>query len=301
MGVNNENRLDDAAVGALVDSKIKQMTSWYNSKLSQERQQVTSYYNGELPRRQKEGSSSYVSSDVYDSVEGLKAQLLETFASGYEVLKFDPQGPQDIESARIATAYADYVVFRQNDGYRIFNDVLHDGLTARAGVCKVWWDERYEFVEEEFENMEADQVQAMASLEEVTDLTAEMDEDAGLYEGKLTRKLDKSQVCIEVMNPEEFSVESEAKDLSGEWASCHSTFKTKAELIRYGYDKAKVNSVNATDEMQAEFSPERLARFSDFETGVRMRPDDMQDERRHILRSEERRVGKECRSRWSPY
>src|SRR5574337_646378 len=141
MGVNNENRLDDAAVGALVDSKIKQMTSWYNSKLSQERQQVTSYYNGELPRRQKEGSSSYVSSDVYDSVEGLKAQLLETFASGYEVLKFDPQGPQDIESARIATAYADYVVYRQNDGYRIFNDVLHDGLTARAGVCKVWWDE----------------------------------------------------------------------------------------------------------------------------------------------------------------
>jgi len=30
-------------------------------------------------------------------------------------------------------------------------------------------------------------------------------------------------------------------------------------------------------------------------------PDDSFDDERTILRSEERRVGKECRSRWSPY
>ena len=30
-------------------------------------------------------------------------------------------------------------------------------------------------------------------------------------------------------------------------------------------------------------------------------PETMSSERRRVLRSEERRVGKECRSRWSPY
>jgi hypothetical protein len=56
-----------------------------------------SYYNGELPLRQSPGSSSYISTEVYDAVESMKSQLLETFAAGREIVKFDPDKPEDAE------------------------------------------------------------------------------------------------------------------------------------------------------------------------------------------------------------
>src|SRR5258708_33956076 len=43
----------------------------------------------------------------------------------------------------------------------------------------------------------------------------------------------------------------------------------------------------------------RLIAFSDDMDGLRKVPDNVPN--REMLRSEERRVGKECRSRWSPY
>lgn len=280
--------LTDEAIGTLIDSKIKSSVSWYNSRLSLERESVIHYYNGDKPHRQKEGASSYISNDVYDSVEGMKGQLLETFASGFEIVKFDPQNPQDIESCRIATQYTDYVVFRQNDGYQIFNDVIHDGLTARVGVVKVWWEEDCEYEDEEFHDLPEDHVTAMAGLDEVHDLDATHDPDTGLYAGTLTRKIDKGQVRIEVMNPEEFSIESEAKCLAqnGEYFTVHRSIKTIAELERQGFDVKKLKDYNIDDSEDLDIMPERLARFWDFETGVSLKADDSQAERRHVLVSE---------------
>lgn len=278
----DKHQMDEKSISVLVDSKIKSATAWYNSKLSKEREKVIKYYNGELPVRQKEGSSPYVSNDVYDSVEALKGQLLETFASGFEIVKFDPQNPQDVASSRIATLYTDYVMFRQNEGYRIFNDVIHDGLTARVGVVKVWWDEEFDYQDEEFEELPEDHVQQMATHEEVHELEAEVNDESGLYSGKLTRKISKSQVRIEVVNPEEFAIESEAKSLSSDYFVCHTTMKTIAELERMGYSKAKLKEANPTEQNSYSYTPEKLARFSEFEPNVFMKPEETQDEMRKV-------------------
>ena len=280
----DKTQLDDEAIGVLVDAKIRETTTWYNSKLSTEREEVIQYYNGDKPERSKEGSSPYISNDVYDSVEGMKAQLIETFASGFEIVKFDPQNQQDVETSRIATLYTDYVVFRQNKGYSLFTDVIHDGLTARVGVVKVWWDEHYDYQDEEFENLSEDEVNALAQADEVEELDAHKDDTTGLYKGTIKHKIDNSKVVIESVNPEEFSVEREAKDInSGDYFCCQSTYKTYAELVRLGYPESKLKNIGSTDDLSVDFSPERLARFKDFETGVRMKQEDDQDERRHIL------------------
>src|SRR6516164_804323 len=82
--------LDDSEIVVKVLSKAQEAVGWYDSRLSMERQRVLQYYNGELPRRQHEGASSYISTDVYDGVEMLKAQLLEVFAGGDHIAQFDP-------------------------------------------------------------------------------------------------------------------------------------------------------------------------------------------------------------------
>ena len=78
---------------------------------------------------------------VYNAIESMKATLLEVFASGRKIVSFTPQNPEDVEPARIASEYVDYVVFRQNEGYSCMSDIIQDGLMARIGVAKVYWQD----------------------------------------------------------------------------------------------------------------------------------------------------------------
>ncbi len=146
------------SLNAVLEQQIKTSVGYYDSKLSKEREKVLDYYNAAQPKPHHQGNSKYVSMDVYDAVESAKAFLLETFAAGRRIAGFDPIGPQDVEEARVASAYCDHVVFTQNEGYQIFSDVIQDGLMARVGVAKVYWDECFEAVEEEFHNLTAEEV-----------------------------------------------------------------------------------------------------------------------------------------------
>jgi hypothetical protein len=237
--------LSDEALGTLVDKKLQDAVRWVDSNLSKEREKVLKYYNGELPARQKESSSSYISTDVYDGVESMKAQLLETFAAGREIVKFDPTGPEDAEPARIATAYCDHVVFSQNDGYRTFSDVIQDGLIARVGVAKVYWEEDFEDVEEEFEGLPEEAITLAAAEEAVQNLEAEQSSLDGTYAGKLTTRKDKSQVRIEVINPEEFGIESGAKDLCKEYFSVHKTVMHIDDLVKMGFSRKEIEEAGS--------------------------------------------------------
>lgn len=248
---------------ALVERAIKTSVGYYDSKLSKERKDVLDYYNGVLPRPLHAGNSRYVSLDVYDSVESLKAVLLETFAVGNRIVQFAPQKAEDVEMARIATDYVDYVVFRQNDGFKIFSDVIQDGLIARVGVAKVYWDERYETVEEEFENLTQDEVDMLIASGDYEDVDFEIDDDdeSGLYEGTVTRKVDKSQVRIDAVPPEEFLITPQAKSIQEAPFIAHRTRKTYSELIEMGFDKKLVYSISANDDTELTMNPEVLARF----------------------------------------
>jgi len=276
--------LTDEAVGVLVDRKIQEAVVWYNSKLSREREKTMQYYNGELPLRQSPGSSSYISTEVYDAVESMKSQLLETFAAGREIVKFDPNTPEDSEEARIATAYCDYVIFRQNDGYQIFSDAIHDGLMARVGVGKVYWEDNEEQIDEEFEDLPEEAIMLLTAEDDITDLSAEINEDTGLYSGKLTRVRDTSQVKIEIINPEEFSIEPQAKHLGGEYFCSHRSLKTIDDLVKMGFDRKQIeNAKGVEDKLSLQAMPETFARFQQLDSGFKVDDHEAQDELKMVL------------------
>lgn len=275
--------LNDEDIGVLVDAKIKEATGGETSLLSTERAKVTKYYNGELPKRQSEGNSTYVSRDVYDAVEAMKAQLLETFAAGYEIIKFDPQGPNDVEPCRIASEYTDYVLFRQNDGYKIFNDVIHDGLTSRVGIAKVYWEKCEEHEEHEFDGLDEAAVHGLASQDDIPHLDAEMDEETGTFKGKLSKKLDYSQVKVEVINPEEFSIEPQAKSLSPDYFCAHRTIKTIGDLVKMGYDRKKLEEYKIEDSSTLNQSEEVLARFRQTDNGLNSDGREQSDTRQVVV------------------
>lgn len=248
-------------LSSIVDRHIRNSVGYYDSKLSKEREKVLDYYNGVLPKPVHAGNSKYVSMDCYDAVESLKAVLLETFSAGRGIVAFDPQSEDDVETAQSQTEYCDYVVFRQNDGYQVFSDIIQDALMARVGVSKVYWDALEEKQEEEFTNLTDDELNTLYLLEDVEDIEAEQDELTGLWKGELCRKIDKSQVRIDVVPPEEFLITAQATSIETAPFVAHRTRKSFSDLLEEGYDPKLVAKIGATDESELSMDSEVLARF----------------------------------------
>jgi len=247
-------------LAALVDRAIHSSVGFYDSKLSREREDVLDYYNGKLPKPSHAGNSKYVSMDVFDAVESLKAVLLETFAAGNKIVSFDPIDENDVESARVATEYCDYVIHRQNDSFQIFSDTIQDGLMARVGVVKVYWDECEEEEVEEFSNLTLDEVEMLAASPDIEEIKVELDDDTGLFDGELTRKRDESKVQLDVIPPEEFLITPQARSIKDAPFVAHRTRKTFSQLIEMGFDRKKVEEIAAEDDAELTMDPEFLAR-----------------------------------------
>ena len=229
--------------------------------MSKERKKVTEYYNATLPRPAHDGNSKFVSQDVYDSVEALKAALLETFASGNNIVKFAPQNADDVETAEVCSKYTDYVMFRQNDAFSVMNSAIHDGLTARVGIAKVFWDEREEIVEEEFSDLNQDELDMLLAQDNV-ELGESETNEVGLITGTILTARDTSQVSIESIAPEEFLIEPQAKSLDEVNFVAHRTRKTLTELREMGYSEELLDNIGSDhDDVEIETDPEVLARF----------------------------------------
>lgn len=259
--IEDYTKLDDNDIVTILESNIKTSVGYYDSELSKERKKVTEYYNATLPRPAHDGNSKFVSQDVYDSVEALKAALLETFAAGNNVVKFAPQNADDVETAEICSKYTDYVMFRQNDAFNVMNSAIHDGLTSRVGVAKVFWDEREEIVEEEFNDLNQDELDMLLAQENVELGDSETNE-VGLISGTILTSKDTSQVSIESIAPEEFLIEPQAKSLDEVNFVAHRTRKTLTELREMGYSEELLNKIGSDHEdVEVETDPEVLARF----------------------------------------
>lgn len=261
-------KLTDEELVAKLDQNLKSGVSNYDTVLSKERAEVLDYYHGKLPKPQHAGNSKYVSMDVFDAVEGCKATILEAFAAGNEIAEFTPQNADDVDMAKIATVYTDYVIFRQNCGYDIFSQVIHDGLMSRVGVAKVYWDKVYEDQEETFENVDVNELDVKLAESDLQLKDAEETAPGtGMVSGTVVRTLDKSQVRIDPVPPEEFLISTATKSLRDTNFACHRVKKTVADLINMGLSKEDALNVPADGMSDTYSNPDKLSRFQELNTG----------------------------------
>ena len=262
MDKKDYKKVDDDTLVSILDDNIRRSIGYYDSQISRERKKVVDFYNAALPRPAHDGNSKYVSMDVYDAVESMKAALLETFSTGYKTVRFAGQTGEDVRVADIATAYCDYVANRQNNLFEVMQTVIHDGLVARAGLCKVYWDERTDSYLEPIQDLTEEEFDAIVSqadveIEEVTQ------DELGLYSGELRISHDASQVTIEAIAPEQFIVEPQCKSLELASFMGHRTTMTISELREAGYDEKLIAKIGDHDDVEMETDPEVLARHEE--------------------------------------
>ncbi len=126
----------------LLSAKIQNSIGYQGGRLSQERQVADRYYNGEPFGNELAGRSQVVSRDVAEAVDGMMPSLMKIFTSGDEIVKFEPQGPEDEEIAKQATDYVNWIFMRQNPGFDNLFTWFKTGLLKKNGLLKIWWDRR---------------------------------------------------------------------------------------------------------------------------------------------------------------
>lgn len=275
-------KLDDQDIVTLLDDNIKRSVGYYDSQLSRERQKVMDYYTARLPKPAHDGNSKYVSQDVYDAVESMKAALLETFAAGNRIIRFSPQGQDDVEMARVCSEYTDYVAFRQNDMFDVMQTVIHDGLIARAGIAKAYWAEQTDYQVETFENLTESELDMLLAQDDVELIESDTD-DVGLNSGEISYTRDASQVVVEAIAPEEFVIEPQARSLEDVNFCAHRTSKTISELREEGYDEELLADIGQHEDVDMETDPEVLARHEQIGSDRGFNADGYQDQVRSVM------------------
>ena len=255
MATKKQKMTDDMLL-SIIDREVNQSTS-YSGELSEQRRKAMEYYNGEPFGNEIEGRSSVVSTDVMDVIEWTIPILMKIFGSGDQVGRFEPQNPEDVESAEQATDYCNYVFFRENEGFKLLYDVMKDALLSKTGILKVVWKDDEEVEREAYEGLSDEEFQllvmddavevvehtafggeAIESNDETMQEVEQVETIPTQHNVTIMRSVSKGKVDIEVVAPEEFYISRTARTIEDASFVCHRTSYTVSQLIEMGFEDA---------------------------------------------------------------
>jgi hypothetical protein len=149
---------------AIIESEESQGLGSNSSgdQLNAERARALDLYNGRLLGNEMPGRSSVVTRETLDTIEWIVPQLFRVFASGDEVVKFDPVGPEDVAAAEQETQVVNWVVTQQNNWPTVFYTWAKDALLSKTAYIWAQWDTTEEVEEERYQGLSDDQIALIA-------------------------------------------------------------------------------------------------------------------------------------------
>jgi len=249
---------------ARIDDELRASLGYFSDELSKQREMAMEYYYSLPFGNEIEGRSQFVDSTVQDTIEWIKPSLMRIFASGDEMVKFNPIGPEDVEMAKQATDYVNHVFVKDNSGWEILYSWFTDALLQKNGIVKVWWDEYPESTREEYHRLTNMEVEALLSSPdlEVTEHTEYLEGEETYNDLVVIRNDYNGRVKIENVPPSEFLISSESKTIQDAKFVCHRVQLTLSDLREmYPDEDLDPEDLGGGDDGMEAYSPERLARY----------------------------------------
>jgi len=251
------NKKKEQELKATITSETSDALGYQNGKLVQERSLALDYYNSEKMGNEVEGRSQVISSDVLEAVESVLPSLLRIFTAGDDIVKFEPVGQEDEEASKQATEYINHIIFKDNDGWRIFYTWFKDALIQKNGFIKHYYKYEDEYLKESYKGLTDIEYQALLiddavevlNVEEKTEQKIVMTEQGEMNDVQTTfdvdvrRKSSSGKICIENIPPEEMLLSKRAKTLQDAPFVAHRIKKTVSDLIAEGYDRKKIEDL----------------------------------------------------------
>ena len=269
-------KMTDDELASQLSNEIESASGNFNTELSAQREQAMKYYLGEKFGNEIEGRSEIVTTDVRDTIEYIMPSLMRIFTTHNNVAEFEPQGPEDVEMAKQATDYVNYVFNKQNNGFKVLYDAFKDALISKTGVIKHFWEEKTEVSTENYANLTDIEFQSILANDEleVKEHTENIIQEASVeqegqisprvaeHDVKVKRTKTDGQVRVLSVPPEEFLVSRRATSIEDASFICHRVKKSVSDLILEGYPRSVVDDLPTYTQNNAEWNQERVARFS---------------------------------------
>ena len=244
----------------------------YGDTISEQREQAMEYYYGLPFGNEVDGRSQYVDSTVQDTIEWIKPSLMRVFASGDEMVKFTPHGPEDVAMAAQASDYVNYVFTKDNPGWEIMYSWFTDALLSKNGIVKVWWDETEEETREEYHGLTEPELTHLLTSSEVEVIAhTEIEEErrdnddnilpVTLHDVVIKRRKKDGKIRVEKVPPSEFLISRDSKTIPEARFVCHRSQKTLSDLRQMYPEQSLGPEELGSGEDSDIFSGERESRF----------------------------------------
>lgn len=258
-------KMDSSEFEAIVASEIEQAIDFIDDEISPFRALATDFYHGRPFGNEDEDTnrSKMVSTDVRDTVNAMIPSLIKVFTGSDKVVEYVPTGAEDVKNAEQATDYANYVLFKLNDGFTVFDECFKDSLIRKCGIIKAWWDDAKKVKIENFTGLDDNTVMVLQNepdtevkIKDTSYIEAQdVDPLTGMpiaimvpiYDVEVKKTLDKGQPRIECLPPEEFIIDRRATSLDNASIVGHRRMMTLSDLVEMGYKQSEVEQY-LTDE-----------------------------------------------------
>lgn len=255
----DDTPMDELELCALIDHE-RQNGIGVDDQLSSDRTRAMAYYMGdaryELSPPDIDGRSRVVSKDLMEVIEQMMPSLMRMFCGADDVIRFEPEGPEDEQHASDATEYCAYLLYRKNEGFTVLHDAIKSALITRMGVVKVYCDEAWDEREEHYEGCAQPEVDALKADDnvEVVEVEEVIQADMPVVNGQpgqpqmqepsfnvtVKRKERKRNIVVEGVPPEEIWFSKDNRDIGKLRCVGQDTERTISELLSLGYDEDKV-------------------------------------------------------------
>lgn len=244
--------MSEETLQGVISAEINDAISFIDDDIGGNRALATEYYYGDPFGDEEEGRSQVVSMDVRDTVQGILPSLMRIFFGPERIVEFAPQGPEDVQGAEQATDYIDFIMKRDNPGFKILHSAFKDALVRKCGIVKYWWDESVEVRAESFSMLDEQSMMLLTQdpdveisavreypvpgTEPMNEAQAIMTPPPMMYDVEIKRRIKSGKVKIEALPPEEFLIDRRAKSIDEATFVGHRTMKTVSDLVAMGYD-----------------------------------------------------------------
>lgn len=244
-----DKRMSDDDLISQLENLERQAVGYYGGEIAGEQSKAMDYYLAKPFGTEEEGRSRVISTDVWDVVEGLTPLVLRPFVASDDIVRFNPEGPEDEESAQQESDYINFVVTQKND---VFNEVVaavKTGLLQKNAIAKYWWEKSRRSTIERYEGLTDDQYALFLNDEDVqvVEHTENKTQVAGpdgqpieevTHDCVLRISHEHGEPKYTVIPPEEFRISRDALSANPQKARYvgHITKKTISEIREMGFD-----------------------------------------------------------------
>ena len=266
-----------------VRGQISGASSSVNSDISKDRAHLMDRYLGEKLGNEAENRSGVVMSDVADTIEWIKPELMEIFTASDKAAEMTPKGADDVQQAAVESAGLNHMFYQQNNGFVLLYEWLTDGLLQKNGYVRSDWDEQRvveideyadlsvewlaaklkEIEDEEGANVEILEQDMDVEMIEVATPDGQMIEQPVEYIKSLKMRVERTskQYTIEAVAPEDMEVAPRwhKATLQGVPFCAHKASRPVSWLVEKGFDRKQAETLNDRSENG---TSEEISRFN---------------------------------------